>query len=563
VTVEPGAPLVRPAKTFAAATCLLLTVLTAVMTWPQAIHMRDGVNDVGDPLLNAWALSWVAHELPIAPARIFDANIFHPEPHTLTFSETLLAPALAVAPLRWLGVGSILVYNIVFLSGFVVSGVGTTLLVYALTGDRGAGLVAGIIFAFLPYRIDHYAHLQLQQTQFIPLALWALHKVAESGRVRDGALVGAAVAGQLLSCMYYGIFLVPYLAVVAAVLLVKGRVSTTHANGLVDLTLRFDPGWWRTRAVALTAGALVCLAIVGPAGRAYLAARTTVGERGIEEIERGSATWRNLAATSELNVLYGRWADTFGSPERRLFAGIVPMALALVALWPPVSRVRIAYAAAFIFAVDMSLGVNGLTYRFLYDHLLPFRALRVPARMGLLVGFSLAVLAGLGVARLGRGIPPRRRTWLAAGCCALVLLEYRSQPLDLASIPRKPPAIYADLVRADTDGAAPIVELPIAQEDPTYMYYSTFHWRPLVNGYSGFFPASYGHLADVLRTLPSDEGFAALREHGARYVLVHGELMTWNNYRRLIAALDLRPELTLVSRRPWQKSEISLYHLPD
>jgi hypothetical protein len=556
MTSEPA----TPGKPFLAATLALFTVLACFMTYPQALHMRDGVNDVGDPLLNVWALSWVAHEAPRSPSGVFDGNIFYPEPKALVFSETLLAPALAVAPLRWLGAGAILVYNLVFLSGFVLSGVGTALLVYSLTADRGASIVAGAIFAFLPYRIDHYAHLQLQQTQCIPLALWALHRVAATGRLRDGALFGALVAGQLLSCLYHGIFLMPYLAVVAVVLLVRGRLFGGRAGSAVDLTLRLDLAGWRQRAAAFAVAALVCLTIAAPAGRAYLAARTLVGERSAEEITQGSATWRNFLATSENNALYGRSADTFGATERRLFAGLVPIVLTLVALWPPVTRVRVAYALALLFAVDMSLGVNGLTYRFLYDHLLPFRALRVPARMGVLVGFSLAVLSGFGVARLGQRLRPGQRAWLAAGCCGLVLFEYRSKPLELAFVPSRPPAIYTDLVRADVANE-PVVELPIAREDPTYMYYSTFHWRPLLNGYSGFFPASYDHLVGALKAFPSEEGFAALREHGARYLVVHGELMDWNSYRRLIAALDARLELELVSRRPWQKSEISLYHL--
>ena len=33
-------------------------------------------------------------------------------------------PGVAAAPLAWLGVGPLLVYNLVFLSGFILSGVG-------------------------------------------------------------------------------------------------------------------------------------------------------------------------------------------------------------------------------------------------------------------------------------------------------------------------------------------------------------------------------------------------------------------------------------------------------
>ena len=71
---------------------LLFTVLTAVMTYPQVRHMNDAVHDPGDPLLNLWALRWVAHQLPSRP-RIYSTRTFsRRERRTLAYSETLLAP---------------------------------------------------------------------------------------------------------------------------------------------------------------------------------------------------------------------------------------------------------------------------------------------------------------------------------------------------------------------------------------------------------------------------------------------------------------------------------------
>ena len=176
-------------RRYVALTLLLFTALTAVMTFPQVLHMRDSVHDDGDPLLNAWTLSWVAHQLPRDPVRLFDANIFYPERWTLAYSETLLLPAVAAAPLRWMGAGPILVHNIVLLSGFVLSGVGMACLVRGLTGHAAAGVLSGLIFAFLPYRIAHFPHLQLQQTQCLPLAMWAFHRLLTSGRARDGVWI--------------------------------------------------------------------------------------------------------------------------------------------------------------------------------------------------------------------------------------------------------------------------------------------------------------------------------------------------------------------------------------
>ncbi|HEV8208618.1 MAG TPA: glycosyltransferase family 39 protein, partial [Vicinamibacterales bacterium] len=399
------------------------------MTYPQVLRMSDGVHDPADPLMVTWVLSWVAHQLPIAPAHIFDANIFYPERNTLAYSETLLVPGLFAAPLYWLGVGPILIYNLVFLSGFALSGVGVALLVRRLTGNNGAALLAGIVFAFPPYRIDHYAHLQLQQTQFIPLALWAFHRLLDSGRVRDGVLLGAFTAGQLLSCMYYGIFLIPYMVVVCGTLLIASRRMP------------------RERLIALVVAAGIVTAAMVPVGRAYLAARDVVGQRGREEVAQNSATWRNYLAPPEVNAVYGNVFARFMDPERRLFPGFVAVALAIVGVLPrkrsrlqhpekpehpenpehpanPENRgVRLAYALGLMLAFDVSLGFNGVIYRALYDYFLPFKALRIPARMGLMVGFSLAVLAGYGAARIAarlRSANARRALLTVIGVLMLV-----------------------------------------------------------------------------------------------------------------------------------------------
>jgi hypothetical protein len=538
---------------------ILFSALTAVMTYPQVFRMRDGIHDPGDPLMVTWVLAWVAHQLPIAPAHIFDANIFYPERNTLAYSETLLVPGLFAAPLHWLGVAPILIYNLVFLSGFALSGVGVALLVRRLTGNNGAAILAGIVFAFPPYRIDHYAHLQLQQTQFIPLALWAFHRLLDTGRLRDGALLGLFVACQMLSCMYYGIFLIPYMAVVCgAMLLAKGAMP-------------------RRRLIALMIAVAVVAVVMFPAARAYMAASKVVGERGRGEVAMNSATWRNYLAPPEVNAVYGKVFAPFMDPERRLFPGFVAIALAIVGLWP---RTRedtkqayfrtppFAYGLGLILAFDVSLGFNGVIYRGLYDYFLPFKALRVPARMGLMVGFSLAVLAGYGATRIAERLHSvKRKRAVLTLLGVLMLVEYASTPLPLWTAPQHPPESYADLVRDNGDGPTSVVfEFPTGSlEDPEYLYYSTFHWQYLVNGYSGFFPPSYRALVNAVQGFPDEASMNTIKSHGTRYLVIHGEMLYGARYETLIPELDRRADLKLVSRRPWERAgkhaEISVYRI--
>jgi len=547
-------------KRFTALALLLFTALTAAMTWPQVAHMRDGVHDPGDPLMVTWVLAWVAHQLPRAPAHLFDANIFYPERNTLAYSETLVVPGAAAAPLQWAGVHPIVVYNLVFLSGFALSGVGVALLVRRLTGSAGAALVAGLVFAFPPYRIDHYAHLQLQQTQFIPLALWAFHRLIDADRVRDGVLLGACVAGQMLSCLYYGLFLVPYMAVVCGTMLVAERSMP------------------RQRLLALAAAAIVLAAATVPAGRAYLGARAVVGERGRQEVADGSARLRNYLAPPEVNAVYGAAFNRFTDPERRLFPGFAAVALAIVGLWPSSNgdgrqrrrdrAVRLAYLLGLLLAFDVSLGFNGIVYRALYDHFLPFRALRIPARMGIMVSFSLAVLGGFGAARIAaRARSPRGAQIALAAIGAVILIEYASKPLPLWRPPDGPPPAYAAIERDRGDGPTSVLfEFPTGHmEDPEYLYYSVFHWQSLVNGYSGFFPPSYLRVVRAVADFPDGASFDVIKSHGARYLVIHGEWLYGERYATLIPQLDRRPDLTLVTRVPWTRedhhSEISVYRI--
>jgi hypothetical protein len=317
-------------------------------------------------------------------------------------------------------------------------------------------------------------------------------------------------------------------------------------------------------AALAVAAALTVVAVV-PVGRAYVGARKIVGERTAEEVANGSATIRNYVGPPEANLLYGDALKRFADGERRLFPGFLAMALAAVALW---SRRReaavVAYGLGLLLAFDLSLGFNGMSYRVLYDYVLPFRGLRIPARMGIIVGFSLAVLAGYGAERLIRG---RRGVAVATAIALAMLIEYASKPLDLRQIPTAPPESYADIVRDRADGpTTALFEFPVSpQDDPTYMYYSTFHWQHLVNGYSGFFPPSYGRVVNAMARFPDQASIDAMKSHGARYLVVHGERLFGARYEELIPEIEKRRDLTLVSRRPAfgpdGHKEISVYRI--
>src|SRR5262245_25707476 len=101
---------------------VLFVLLTVAMTYPQVRVLTNGIAEHDDPLFSTWRLAWVAHQLPRDPPHLFDANIFHPEARTFAYSDAMIVPALAGAPLLWAGLPPILVHNLLLLTALALSG---------------------------------------------------------------------------------------------------------------------------------------------------------------------------------------------------------------------------------------------------------------------------------------------------------------------------------------------------------------------------------------------------------------------------------------------------------
>ena len=85
------------------------------------------------------------------------------------------------------------------------------------------------------------------------------------------------------------------------------------------------------------------------------------------------------------------------------------------------------------------------------------------------------------------------------------------------------PQVYRYL--ASLPKSAVIAELPFTDlwYNTRYLYFSTFHWRPLVNGFTSFFPPAYIErarwLVNPART--PDEAWRALESGQTTHVVVH------------------------------------------
>jgi len=158
-----------------------------------------------------------------------------------------------------------------------------------------------------------------------------------------------------------------------------------------------------------------------------------------------------------------------------------------------------------------------------------FDGLRDPARLIILVTFGLSVLAGYGTTKILTKFKEQTKKMIVSVILSvLILFEYASFPIPMIPIRtgNNIPTVYKWL--SQEKGDFPILELPLPQA-PTQVgieaeriYFSTYHWKRLVNGYSGYFPPDYISLYQKgTKGFPSDEAIVLLRRRGIKYVIIH------------------------------------------
>lgn len=521
---------------------LLFTGLGVYFTWPLLPQLTTHLPAHVDPPFSAWRVAWVARQIVHDPAHLFDANIFAPEPNTLAYSDAMLLQGILGLPLLAIGVSPIALTNLFGLAGFVSSACAAYVLARRLTGHTGAGIVAGIIFAFAPYRMAHLPHLELQWAQWIPLAFWAWHRVMASNRARDGALCALFVLLQLFSSIYYGIFLALTLVIVSGATIVAARRL---------------PG---PRAIA---GLAVGLAITAAAAtwyaRPYEQVKAQLGERDPGETAHYSARPIHFFTPVSGSYLYG------GDPRQRsdeftLFPGATTLVLAGAALVPPLSPVAGPYAAGLVFTGIGAAGMNTPIYRWLREWVPPLRGLRVPARFAAVMLLMLGTLAASGVAKAAARWN-RRPVLVTALPIVLLVVEFSARPMESYALSASPPPVYRWLAQQPP---TTILEMPaptpstLPLYDSIYMYWSTWHWHTLINGYSGHYAPRYPHLLGVLPRLDRDT-VRALGTTDVKYILLHRELFAPGKYERVTAAFELNPAFRFVTSSLDDYGEVRVY----
>lgn len=562
---------------------------TAVMVFPVLQNLGGGTAGwEGDNLHSIRQMWWVKHaliDLHISP--FFDPSSYYPAGHPTANGTLIPATTFLGMPLTVIW-GPVVAYNVMLLFSFVMTGLGTYFWVARLTSSRAAGLVAGTVAAFLPYRFAHLpGHLHMMTTQWIPWCLYAFERFRDSKRLTWGLALGLTGALVALSSWYY--------AYSAALLLPVYAVART----------RPWREYWRNPAVwrGLAAAGLVCLIIVAPFLLPYARLLLQGGlDQGLGQMESWSLNFYDFFLPNRLHPLWGeqvaRWFPQQGAQwvERGVALGYVAAALAVLGLAVRGSasgsrrRALVALVVVWLLSYAIALGptlhsgdrqiqlpvplpvshlldralsvfpsltavraelsehqttIVPLPSAFLFLFVPVTSAMRVMARFGMWTGLMTAALAGWGTLVLVRGAHARfgngRFIRPSAVGAVVVVVLFESWSV-VTTLPITPRPVDLWLARQPTQKV--IVELPVQQAlRPFQDYYRTVHQQATVFGPAGdaFHTAARVERIQALEDFPSAASVEALRSWSVDYVLfTPSEIPGWPAFRQ---SVDVTPGL--------------------
>jgi hypothetical protein len=548
-------------KQFSIAIVLYL-LATAVFLYPLPFHLNDRIFEKGDSYLVTWFLAWETHALTTAHTSFFNGNIFFPEANVLALSELVLPDLVIFAPVLGLTHNPLVAYNSTLILTFPLSAVSMLALVFYLTRHFSAALISGFIFGFTPIRLSHMHHLQLLSLMWLPLIFLFFDRWLKKNQWRDALATALIFVAQYLTTVYVALYLVP-------VLLVYFILHSVLTKKKWDL---------RFLSQVVVASAVTSLALL-PFLRHYRALLQQWDFHPQESLKIffSSDLWLNLWATFPTNVLYGQLFHPFSAPpyERFYFTGFVPILLFLAAWKQRHERTAKIFLGlsitSYLIALGPFLQISGhvtkipLPYKWLIDPFPGFSMLRVPARAGLILLATLTVLAAYGWIHLYEWcrskLGPHGITLSEKSFCGITILllgfEFLSVPIPLlpeVSGSQIPP-VYHFLKDYPEQGG--ILELPVVfHEDGgepivrVYTYFSTYHFKPTVISYSGYFPPPFYDLVATARRLPAEEAFNTFEAIGVRTLILHKSQFTIEENQAWQAAVNASSRLKRIKVFP-------------
>ncbi|MFH1368913.1 MAG: hypothetical protein ABII64_07295 [Elusimicrobiota bacterium] len=391
------------------------------------------------------------------------------------------------------------VFNLIFINNlfilltYVLSGFGAYLLVKYITGSKLAAFIAGLIFAFCPFRSAKIviSSIDLINMQWIPYyALYLIKTLNEKEKYKYAVYAGAFLA-LTATCHYYYMIYLGFFTIIYIIAWYFINRNKESANIVKKLAILFT-------TFIIIMSPLIYFILKDINNKAYQTPDTSV-------YKFINANIIDLVMPNPINTFFGdnkKKSDQV-LMESTISTGYFVMILSCVIIFARIRKdnIIIIWSILLVIFTLFTLGGNVIipyikepvrlyTY-YIFEKLPILNAVRVPSRFVVMMELCLAVLSGIAVKYLLYKVKNNTQKYIITSIIAAILLfEFISVPIGLCSM--TVPDYYRSI--GDDKEDCTVLEVPLGWGNSNsevgiqvrdVFFFQTIHGKRILNGGGG------------------------------------------------------------------------------
>lgn len=518
----------------------LFSIAAVYITYPLIFHMGVMATGLGDELLIAWIQNWVINALSTGNIfSIFDANIYYPYHNTLAYSETFITSSMLALPIKLFTTEPIATVNFTLISSLILLGFSLFILAFYLTKDFLASLISGIIVIFSPAVLSYYIHLQVLAVQWTPLSILFFLVFIKKQRSKYLVLSLLFFVLQIYNSFLPGYFIIFSFLIILIYSWLYKKKQTQKLINKRNLTLIIIFG-------------LLVLPIIVPY---YRVSKEFGYVRDIRESIHNALQFEDILYSSGFSrlsnylnflpfnmisqnnefkpgylgfiftilVLYSLWFYSKNYKKRNLFLNsffTISTVSFILSLGPFLHFARRTVHNPFPIPLPYAL----------FYYILPgFKGFISPARWEMLFILGMSMVIALMLHKILEKKSLKMKYIIYSFLIAGIIIEFKP-PINFVEIRqiKEFPKVYAWLTTTPSD--TKIIEMPIYTwnmqpyvfTDNMREYYSTIHFRKIVNGASGFSPPPWQEMViEIMKDFPQETSITKFKKMGLNYIVIN------------------------------------------
>jgi hypothetical protein len=510
------------------------------ITYPLVFHLGTLSYGVGDEVLVAYFHAWVQHTLFTNPLSLFQANIYFPYHNTFAYSEPfILTSILTYIPVKLIG-QPIAATNLAYLFGLFSLASSTCFTAYYFTRNRLTACISGFLILFSPYVIDKAVQVQVILCCFVPLSWICLTEFLKTKQVTYWYLLLICFVLQFYTSLMPAYFLLISNGIILLFFILKDKSS-------MRLFLQ------RNVLTSAVISLFLILPLILPF---YHVSKEFSYVRDIRDTIHFALQPEDLLYPNYHTRLQPFLSHILipptSTPVGEVKAGYIGAVFSLLLLfsygyifWERKTMQNEVWIFTVISLSGLMLSFGSflhlgrvtihhpfpipLPYLLTYYLIPGFQAFRNSSRFEMLFIIAGSILIAQVLGAFLKNKSPKTQL-LFVGLLLIGIVGEYNIPMTFYSIPSVSqfPQIEQDIAKLPSGST--LIHLPIYtwdmqpynQIEIDREYYSTIHFKQMVNGYSGFSPLPW---QDLVRNLdinfPNSSSLSVLRSLQVNYLVFH------------------------------------------